>query len=120
MGALQVPLFSQAINWTTLVTSLGNLGALQGVFGPWRPPQWNQGGLINRIEPYSLTVKLTAEATSHEIFDSSGNPVGSTASNPNLRQDVKSTTYFFDAILRAEHRQELRKTEHPIQSGASI
>ena len=31
-----------------------------------------------------------------------------------------STTYFFDAVLRAEHVHSLRKTEQPVQSGASI
>lgn len=28
--------------------------------------------------------------------------------------------YFFDAIIRAQHRREARTTEHPIQTGANI
>jgi hypothetical protein len=30
------------------------------------------------------------------------------------------TTYFFDAILRVDHFQELRATDHPVQGGSSI
>ena len=33
---------------------------------------------------------------------------------------LASTIYFFDAVLRLDHVQELRSTQHPIQSGASI
>jgi hypothetical protein len=108
------PGFIQATNWLTLVTELSNIGGIQGLLGPWRPPQWNQEQL------FSLTVtEVINEATSHQITFGGG-VIGDTTDNPNIRQNTKSTTYFFDAILRAEHRQELRKTEHPIQSGASI
>lgn len=61
------------------------------VFG-WHPPQWGFG-----LKP--AITSITAVAT-----------------------DAKksSTVYVFDAVLRAEHTQELRKTENPIQSGANL
>lgn len=39
----------------------------------------------------------------------------STASLP-----LNQTNYVFDAVLAADHEQELRVTEHPVQTGASI
>ena len=64
----------------------------------YRPPQWN------RPQITSLTVKNTNTATPTQTG------VG----------QAGTTTYFFDAVMRADHTQELRSTHHPIQSGASI
>lgn len=111
MGAIQVPGFNPAINWTTLVLKYGNIGAIQSVIGPWRPPQWNQQQL------YSITVTevVTESVSSKVVFQNQTQNI-----NPNIRQSSQTTTYFFDAILRAEHDQELVHTEHPIQNGAAI
>jgi len=103
-----------ATNWTTLVMGFANINALKGLIGPFRPPQWNQP------QVYSLTVtQITTEATSSNIVFQ-GQVTQSSANNPNIRQTSKTVTYFFDAILRAEHNQELVETEHPIQDGASV
>lgn len=61
--------------------------------GPWRPPQWQQTPLT------SVTANLP-------------NPESASGSSP--------TTYFFDAVLRIIHAQQLRKTSHPVQSGANV
>jgi hypothetical protein len=114
MGAIQVPGFGTFINWTSLVIQFGNKNALQGLIGPWRPPQWNEPQL------YSVEItEVSAESSgSKALFE--GQVVSDTATNPNVREKTKSTMYFFDAILRAEHSQELVRTVHPIQTGAAI
>ena len=62
--------------------------------GGLRPPQWRNPQLT------SITANLPV----------SGDATGST----------QAKTFYFDAVIRADHFQELRSTEHPIQSGASI
>jgi len=58
----------------------------------FRPPNWTQPQL------WSLTTTLPSSA------GGMGSP----------------TTYWFDAVLRADHDQELAITRHPVQNGASI
>ena len=46
-----------------------------------------------------------------------------TASRDNPYGDQNETldiSYFFDAVIRAEHSQAMRITEHPVQTGANI
>lgn len=66
----------------------------------WRPPGWS------RTQYFSVTGNVPGNAAPGGI--------GPTQSS------AQSTTYFFDAVLLSDHDQELRKTEHPIQAGASI
>jgi hypothetical protein len=86
---------------TTLNVTLSTLLA-----GAWRPPQWGGQTLL-----YSLTCTLPSAQPS-----GSGNPgalqAQATAQSP--------TTYFFDAVLGAEHTQELVCTEHPVQVGPAV
>lgn len=58
--------------------------------GPWRPPEWGKPSLNAIIAPPSSD-------------DPGAGP----------------TVYVFDAVLRAEHIRELRRTEHPIQASPS-
>jgi len=60
---------------------------------PFRPPQWSKPQL------YSITANIP------NLVSASGSAL---------------TTYFFDAVLRADHRQELHPTSHPVQGGAAI
>jgi hypothetical protein len=73
--------------------------------GIYRPPQWQQG--IN------YTTCLL-------IFPGSPTPgqysqLGISATLPNSQ-----TLYVFDAVVRINHNQRIRITEHPVQTGANI
>lgn len=63
--------------------------------GVWRPPQWNQ--------PALTAITIPAQPP-----------------DPTTGLVQPSSVYVFDAILRAEHAQELRRTEYPVQTGANI
>lgn len=78
--------------------------------GSWRPPGWNQKAL------YSITAPAAA-AAQNPAGVSPANPTGTSGSAAGATADTK---YFFDAVLRAEHRRELKTTEHPVQTGAVL
>jgi hypothetical protein len=82
----------------------------------FRPPQWTQPQLT------SITANLPGlPATS--VTTSSVDQFGNVISSPSTSSQAATTTpttYFFDAILRVDHFQELRATDHPVQGGASI
>lgn len=88
-------------SWTSFVSSV-LAPSITTTSGPWRPPQFNKKQLT------SLVATLPSGGN---------NASGVTGSGAN---SSTPTTYFFDAILRVEHDQELKFTEHPVQSGASI
>ena len=67
----------------------------------FRPPQYA------RAQTYSLTCTLPSQAAQ--------NPQSSVSSNQSA-----PTTFFFDAVMRAEHAEEVVMTHHPVQNGASI
>jgi hypothetical protein len=67
--------------------------------GPFRPPNW---GVLPQL--YLLTVTLPASQTAAQ---GSGQP-------------AQPTNYYFDAVFRAEHNEEWRYTQHPVQNGAAI
>lgn len=76
--------------------------------GPWRPPQWQQPQLT------SITVVVPKSKVSSSIsFDGQVTDQSST-------METEQHVYFFDAVLRAQHHQQLRATEHPVQTGANI
>lgn len=66
----------------------------------YRPPQWASG-------PPNTSVSA--------VLPASGNS-NAAATGPN----TAPTTYFFDAVMRLDHNQDLRITRHPVQNGASI
>ena len=79
--------------------------------GPWRPPQWSKPPL------WSMTVTLPG-TPSASVTTSGTNVPAQTSTSPGTQGT--STTYFFDAVLRSEHRQEAVFTEHPVQVGPAI
>jgi hypothetical protein len=76
--------------------------------GTWRPPQWGGQTLL-----YSMTCTLpSAQPASSGTGNAGALQSQATAQSP--------TTYFFDAVLSAEHTQELVCTEHPVQVGPAV
>src|SRR6185312_8878860 len=94
MGAFGIPI--QFIVQTIVTNVIGNNPDIAVPnTGSWRPPQWNQPALTSITIPAQPPDPVTGLA-------------------------VPSYTFVFDAILRAEHSQELKHTEHPVQTGANI
>ena len=75
---------------------------------PYRPKQWS-----NPSTPNPTTVLITFPGTGQAAQYNGA--VGSTVILPPTQ-----TLYVFDAVMQIDHQQELRKTEHPVQTGASI
>jgi hypothetical protein len=86
---------------------------------PYRPPNWSKGP-----QPTSITVvqKATGSTVEHRLTAPDGTPISGNSTTPTNTQltPPASTTYFFDAVISADHYTALRLTEHPVQSGASI
>lgn len=116
MGAFSIPGTVPVVSWTSLVVRYQNALAVKNLLGPWRPPQWAQG---SAAQLYSLTVAKIVNTSVQSTFISDVDNIPQ-ASPGSQRQSAESVTYFFDAVLRVEHRQDLVRTEHPVQSGASI
>src|SRR5580698_5830447 len=80
--------------------------APQNVPGPWRPPGW-----AGQPQLVSLTTTLpgqpqTTEVKSTLIFG--GEPTESVAPATTTRQgQPQSTTYFFDAVIRVDHSEDV-------------
>ena len=84
--------------------------------GPWYPPQWS-----NAPAMVSITATLQGGSTTTELSSSLPNGLGpSTQSLTTPLPSVSLPTYVFDAVLSLEHDQRLVKTQHPVQTGASI
>ncbi|MGH9771035.1 MAG: phage baseplate protein, partial [Candidatus Acidiferrales bacterium] len=82
--------------------------------GIWRPPEWNRPpGSKMPVPLYSLTVDTSLPGSS------SPNP-NDIVPLPGAPPFPQSTVYVFDAVLRAEHRREIRLTHHPVQTGEAI
>ena len=81
--------------------------------GSWRPPEWQQAALTSLTVPGTSAPATAATVTDDFLL------------NPDLLPGAPAfpgeptRVYVFDAILRAEHSRELRRTEHPIQSSSS-
>lgn len=92
-----------SIGSLSVVAASGGLaGDVDTLFRPFRPPQWIQSPLT------IITVPGSAGTTQ----DPSTGAISA--------QTTASTMYVFDAVLRAEHEQEIKKTQHPVQTGANI
>lgn len=76
--------------------------------GPFRPPQW-QGPQLT-----SLSAVLPASSS---VTTSDSDAAGAETST---QANTTPTTYFFDAVMRVDHVQDMRITEHPVQNGSSI
>lgn len=73
--------------------------------GAWRPQQWQTQA------PQKVLITFPGQGSTPQYSSA----VGSTVTLPNVQ-----TIYAFDAEIQIEHEQQLRKTEHPVQTGASI
>jgi hypothetical protein len=86
--------------------------------GQWRPPLWG-----NQPQLVSLTTTLPglpkATVTSKILF---GNEIvpGTSSGGTQEATPAQSTIYFFDAVLRLDHVEEVVITSHPVQDGAAI
>lgn len=75
----------------------------------YRPPQWSKPTMISVTVPAGYSAP-TYNPTS---VDASGVGLFSTTA-------TAATSYVFDAVLSVDHEQTLTKTNHPVQTGASI
>ena len=85
---------------------------------PGSPGQAGTSGTLGEVASHNITygdVQVPGTSTTPTLL--TPKVLGTPAIPPTLPQ---STTYFFDAVFRVDHDQEMRITEHPIQSGAAI
>lgn len=73
--------------------------------GIWRPPQWQTQS------QQKVIMTFPGQGTA---------PQYSTATGVNVTLPNAQTLYAFDAEITVEHEQQLKRTEHPVQTGASI
>lgn len=71
----------------------------------WRPQQWQTQA------PTKVIITFPGQGQTPQF----GSIPGSNVTLPSGQ-----TLYAFDAELQVEHQQELRRTEHPVQTGANI
>jgi hypothetical protein len=93
-------------------TTLG-LANAQETGKAYRPSEWSNQPLTS----ITLTTKSSVSTSQ----------VDNLTSGPTANQSAASTTtstasdvYVFDAVIRIDHAQQIRTTDHPVQSGASI
>lgn len=100
-------LLIQAAAQAAQVSGIAGIGT-----GPFRPPQWSQPQL------YSVVVTTpglpAATVSSLDTFS------GTSSSNTQPGTQGTTTTYFFDAVLRADYHSRRTQTKHPVQTGASL
>jgi hypothetical protein len=99
-----------------VILGLANLFPLNP--GPYRPPSWG-----TQPQLYSMTCTLPAPAPIASVTTSSSDALGGGAAPLTTTSPapvLAPTTFYFDAVLRAEHSQEARGTEHPVQVGPAI
>jgi hypothetical protein len=89
---------------------VGSAGAAASI---WRPPQWGSG-----TATYSIQT-ATAPSTVEDYVSGSQVVAGQGISG-GVGAGQTSTTYVFDAVLVAAHRQEVVVTKYPVQTGANI
>ena len=87
--------------------------------GAWRPPQWQ----ATPLPMFMVTIygAANAPAVQNTVQVSPQENSGLYATTGSLQvSGVTVQIYVFDAVLAAEHRQEARITEFPVQTGAAI
>jgi hypothetical protein len=88
---------------TVLQTGIAALASSKG----FRPPQWIGPATVQLIVPPSGSVSRAPVSESNQSYTFSA-----------VKQ--QSSIYVFDAVIRNTHSQQLRKTIHPVQTGASV
>lgn len=86
----------------------------------WRPPNWSQ--------PQDVTLTVTIpglpEASVSTSSTVNGLLVEDTSGSPSTTTEAatqsQNVTYFFDAVMRVDHVEEVIITSHPVQAGAAI
>lgn len=73
--------------------------------GPWTPPQWGQPALTILTVPGN---QVSAPIT------------GTNGTASAVYQGSAPISYVFDAVLRLMHNRRLKKTQHPVLTGANI
>jgi hypothetical protein len=73
--------------------------------GLWRPPQWQNSS------PAKVIINFPGQPAAGQFSSAAGSTVVLPSS---------PTLYAFDADFAIDHEQQLRRTEHPVQTGASI
>ncbi len=95
------------------IASVAQLAFLEG---PYRPLNW-----AFQPQLYSMTCTLPPSQPSTTVTTSGsagGAPIPPVSTTSG--QTSSPTTYYFDAVLRADHTQELVATEHPVQVGPAV
>lgn len=100
MGAAGIifPITSIALAETEQLIITSGSGTTPGTIGPirpWTPPQYSKTPLT------IITVPATVSSSSGQTTTS-------------------QTSYVFDAVLKLSHRRTIRKTQHPVLTGANI
>lgn len=87
----------------------------------YRPTEWSNQPLT------SITLTTKSSVNTSQVDNLTSGPTGTIGSGQTTNQSASSTTasttsdvYVFDAVIRIDHSQQIRTTDHPVQSGASI
>lgn len=97
----------------SLVQSLAGLAERLRGGGGYYPTQWRLGAQLTYIS-VQMPVADSSVGTKIVFGDES---IGGSAANPTARYRMETTSFFFDAIFRVNHLQELQVTSHPVQGG---
>lgn len=110
-------------DWAAFVVkSIPPPGAPQVQTGPWRPPGWSQ----TQPQRVSLAVTIPGlpEATVDTTTTVDGQLVPDESNVPNSETfpgtPDQVTRYYFDAVMRLDHNEEVVATRHPVQAGAAV
>jgi hypothetical protein len=100
---------------------------------PYRPQQWQDAPLVTITVPGQgrlLANGSTSASGSSAALNSGGGQVAQPDPSvpggqvikleDNSRVITPDTIYVFDAVIRTEHQQRIRKTEQPVQTGANV
>lgn len=103
------------------LNSLSSLSStIRSLGGVYKPPQWSSAPAMVTI---TATVNTTQTTHSTPVpltgQTQTGVPVFQGQSTSSTVVPV-TTTYVFDAVLALEHEQRAEKTQHPVQTGATI
>jgi hypothetical protein len=116
LSAIQNPLINIpgggiAVN---ILGSVPVLGAfLQNGF---RPPNWSY-----RPQLWSLTAQVpTTQTANVQTVISSGGGSAPTGGTSTPQTNFRTTTYFFDAVMRSDHSEPVAITRLPVQNGAAM
>lgn len=105
-----------AANWrANRLDNSAGAGVPATMSSPWRPPRWDASPQLT-----SITVLEQQNTAVSHVVNFGDTTIADTSANPTTTQKATPTTYFFDAVLSADHFSRLHITDHPVQNGASI